>query len=178
MCFKREFHFYSRRLPPLEQKRALVEHAADLPYSREGDGYLYLTAQVPDDVARGQRPKAIQAELMVKWGETRRLTGRQEDYRRCEAGRTQMWIEAVRVERRLLVERLIHLELAARGYRRVIFMNPCGCGHRHREYVYLGGGSLTDMESIMRGCLREAGEPDAQIETLRPRRRGAAYARR
>ncbi|KAK6977286.1 hypothetical protein R3P38DRAFT_2810467 [Favolaschia claudopus] len=155
-----------RQLPPLEQKAALIEHADDLPYLRECDGYIYLTAQLPEDVVRGQQPKEIEAELMVKWGETRRLTGRQEDYRRCEAGRTQMWIEAVHVERRSLIERLIHLELAARGYRRVIFVNPCGCGHRHREYVYMGGRSLADIESIMRGCLKEAGESNAQIISI------------
>ncbi|KAK7031899.1 hypothetical protein R3P38DRAFT_2774368 [Favolaschia claudopus] len=174
-----------RRLPPSEQKQALIEHKDNLPYLREGEGYIYLTAQLPGDVVQGQRRNEIEAELIVKWGETSRLTGRQEDYHKCEAGRVQMWIEAVHLGRRLLVERLIHLELSTRGYRRVIFVNPCGCGHRHREYVYLGRGSLADMESIMRGCLREAGEPDAQIEfkhfcskTLRPRRRGAAYARR
>ncbi|KAK7046216.1 hypothetical protein R3P38DRAFT_2765087 [Favolaschia claudopus] len=60
-------------------------------------------------------------------------------------------------------ERVIHLELSARGFRRVKFVDPCGCGHRHREYVYLGEGSLSDMENIMRQCLREVGEPDAQI---------------
>ncbi|KAK7000444.1 hypothetical protein R3P38DRAFT_2797684 [Favolaschia claudopus] len=144
-----------RRLPPSEQKRILIKHKDDLPYLREGGGYIYLTAQLPGDVVQGQRRKEIETELIVKWGETSRLTGRQEDYRRCEAGRVQMWIEAVHVERRLLVERLIHLELTARGYIRVIFVNPCGCGHRHREYVYLGAGSFADMESVMRQCLRE-----------------------
>ncbi|KAK7000450.1 hypothetical protein R3P38DRAFT_2797690 [Favolaschia claudopus] len=122
--FFRNLEIVRRYLGPKQQKRALIKHKHDLPYLREGEGYIYWTAQLPDEV---------------------------------------MWIGAVQVERRLLVERVIHLELAARGFQRVKFVDPCACGHRHREYVYLGEGSLSDMENIMRQCLREVGEPDAQI---------------
>ncbi|KAK7031893.1 hypothetical protein R3P38DRAFT_2774361 [Favolaschia claudopus] len=135
-----------RCLGPRQQQRALVKHKHDLPYLREGEGYIYWTAQLPAKVVHGQKLQQIQAELIMKWGESTRLTGRQEDYRRCETGRIQMWIGAVHVERRLLT---------ARGYRRVRFVDPCGCGRRHREYVYMGSGSFADMESVMRQCLRE-----------------------
>jgi diadenosine tetraphosphatase ApaH/serine/threonine PP2A family protein phosphatase len=55
------------------------------------------------------------------------------------------------------------LRLAHEGYERVYFDEPCSCGHRHREYRYMkNGGSLAEIEEIVRWCLERIGEADAK----------------
>ncbi|KAJ6491083.1 hypothetical protein C8R45DRAFT_928906 [Mycena sanguinolenta] len=117
-------------------------------FLNEGPGAVYFTVHQRDG-----------GEL-IKWGQSTDVPCRQLDYDACEDdGGTQMWVVAFEVEHRLIAERVIHLRLLQKGYKRVRFYEPCSCGHRHREYHYMRpDGSLEDFETIARECLEELGK--------------------
>ncbi|KAJ7829771.1 hypothetical protein B0H14DRAFT_2593857 [Mycena olivaceomarginata] len=149
-----------RRLDPADQICALLAIKDDrFRYLREGPGSVYFTGQRDD---RG--------ELIVKWGETSCLSRRQLEYDECGgAGQTQMWFVVFEVQRRLLA---VLLEIW-----RVRFEEPCSCGTSHREYHWMHpGGSLEEIETIVREYLAIIEEPTVIQKNLRPRRRCARYS--
>ncbi|KAJ7791399.1 hypothetical protein B0H14DRAFT_3500471 [Mycena olivaceomarginata] len=147
-----------RRLPPKPQMHAL--HRLQVPYVREGEGWVYHCVEIVETAARAQR---MHREVIAKVGETCRLDGRCGEYKRCEkGGRIHIWLWAFYVQRRQLAERMIHLALRGAGYQRARFAKRCSCGRRHREFVKVGpNGSLEDIEKIVRRCLEKIGEGNA-----------------
>ncbi|KAJ7836933.1 hypothetical protein B0H13DRAFT_2368458 [Mycena leptocephala] len=168
---------YRCRLEPAEQVEGFLKLDPHVAFLDEGPGEVYFTAQLADDAVQQQRPDRLLSAVIVKWGVTRCLPRRQLDYGRCGEGRVHMWMMSYQVERRLLAEKMIHLRLAHEGYEHVYFDEACSCGHRHREYRYMKkGGSIAEIEEVVRWCLVRIGEADAKSRVLRPRRRSAQYS--
>ncbi|KAJ6461912.1 hypothetical protein C8R47DRAFT_1080429 [Mycena vitilis] len=143
-----------------EQIAALLANQHARLYRKEGPGKLYLNARVPDDAVYKLRTHQLGhaglkgvAKLDVKVGHTNSITRRCCEYEACDRGQTTVWAWTYDVPRRYLAERIVHLELARAGARKVIRRCP-GCGINHREYVLFSSlGSLAHVDRIVRRVL-------------------------
>ncbi|KAJ7606983.1 hypothetical protein DFH06DRAFT_1347756 [Mycena polygramma] len=124
-------------------------------YKRDGPGQLYCVARAQDDDIADFRARRIQADefrgrvaLNLKFGHTSRIERRREQYCVCDAGQTHIWAWTYRVPRRMLAERLVHLEIFKRGGLKDVHECP-GCYVWHREFVSFSSiRSLGDMDSL------------------------------
>ncbi|KAJ6487071.1 hypothetical protein C8R47DRAFT_1072162 [Mycena vitilis] len=143
-----------------EQIAALLSKQHARLYRKEGPGKLYLNARVPDDAIYNLRTNQLGpagfkgvAKLDAKVGHTNSITRRCCEYEACDRGQTTVWAWTYDVPRRYLAERLVHLELARAGARKVTRRCP-GCGVYHREFVaFFSVRSLAHVDRIVRKVL-------------------------
>ncbi|KAJ7612044.1 hypothetical protein DFH06DRAFT_1345236 [Mycena polygramma] len=143
--------------------RTYRHHRTVHPDKREGEGSVYLQANVDDEDLRLWRTGSINdaaliARTALKAGYTDCLPRRQREYRKCEQGeRTIVWMAAYHVARRCYVERFVHLRLFKHGGLRVRF--PCPCYTSHREYMMLDSiRGLAAVDSRVVDVLLASGE--------------------
>ncbi|KAJ7194614.1 hypothetical protein GGX14DRAFT_576311 [Mycena pura] len=108
-------------------------------YVKEGEGSIYVVVRIDPYGA-----------LQVKVGHTNCMDRRKNEYLRCEStGHAVYWQFHCKVEKRMLVERLIHLSFI--DLNAIVVRYPCpGCGTRHREYYSLDlVGGLDAVEDIV-----------------------------
>ncbi|KAJ7637372.1 hypothetical protein DFH06DRAFT_1336037 [Mycena polygramma] len=146
-----------RRLPTIDDQIAvLLAKRHSRLYKNEGRGKLYVNARVPEDAidelhAGNLKPAEFKtvAKLGAKVGHTNAIERRCCQYEACDRGQTHVWAWTYDVPRRYLAERLVHLEIARAGGRKVITRCP-GCGVYHREFVaFLSIGSFTHIDRIV-----------------------------
>ncbi|KAJ6451812.1 hypothetical protein C8R47DRAFT_1083938 [Mycena vitilis] len=133
-------------------------------YKRDGPGRLYCVVRAQDDDIADFRARRIQADefrgrvaLNVKIGHTSRIERRREEYEVCDDGQTHIWAWTYRVPRRMLAERLVHLEIFKRGGIKDVHECP-GCYVWHREFVSFSSiRSLADMDCICKDVFEALG---------------------
>ncbi|KAJ7642970.1 hypothetical protein DFH06DRAFT_1333757 [Mycena polygramma] len=159
--------------------RALLRLRQTTPHGREGRGWVYLVASVPDDAISDFRrrlitPTQLLAVTALKGGHTKRMARRRAEYSKCNGSpavgpaRTLVWICRYIVRRRCFCEQLLHLRLFQHGGVRAAF--PCRCKVAHREFHWLHSiGGVSGFQRRMAGALRTIGE-SVQKEFFLPSR--------
>ncbi|KAJ7642984.1 hypothetical protein DFH06DRAFT_1333775 [Mycena polygramma] len=149
--------------------RALLRLRQTTPHGREGRGWVYVVASVPNDAISDFRSRLIRATDLLavtalKGGHTKRMARRRAEYKKCNGSppvgppRTLVWICRYRVRRRCFCEQLLHLRLFKHGGVRASF--PCRCQVAHREFNWLNSiGGVLGFQTRMKGALRTMGEP-------------------
>ncbi|KAJ6497979.1 hypothetical protein C8R47DRAFT_1212305 [Mycena vitilis] len=159
--------------------RALRRLRQKTPHGREGRGWVYLVASVPDDAISDFRRGRITATQLLdvtalKGGHTKRMARRRAEYNKCNGSpavgpaRSLVWICRYTVKRCCFCERLLHLRLFKYGGVRAAF--PCRCKVSHQEFHWLRSiGGVSGFKRRMAGALRTIGEP-VQVDYFLPSR--------
>ncbi|KAJ7675881.1 hypothetical protein DFH06DRAFT_1122665 [Mycena polygramma] len=150
---------HSRRLPTCEdQIAALLAKRHSRLYKNEARGKLYVTGRAPDDAIDDLRednltPVQFKSAANAKVGHTKDIERRRCEYKGCDRDQTHVWAWTYDVPRRYLAERLVHLEIARAGGRKVITKCP-GCSVYHREFVsFASVGGFANVDRIVRKVL-------------------------
>ncbi|KAJ7154996.1 hypothetical protein C8R43DRAFT_949949 [Mycena crocata] len=140
-------------------------------FKNEGDGGVYINARrsrrrwMQYRSGRSNRLSASHA-LEVKVGHSKNLPRRVKDYRRCESDTQEIvWYGYFHAEKRMDVERRVHLALERRGIHRV--RGVCAgsrCKSDHKEYFpFRVIKSFSRLKAIIREEMGLAGETDMKF---------------